>query len=536
MNSLTLLAPQWLWLLLLIPVWLLLFIYQHRESHGDLQSFSSTETFQQGAFWSQLTFVLSVFLLILAMARPAWNPSPESVQERGRDMIFVLDVSRSMLAADVKPDRLSVARTSIHRAITNMSGHRFGLVVFAGSPLIVSPLTDDLLFLSHALEKFGPESVAMGGTRFEGALTEVLDNMVGEVNGSFTDIVLITDGEDLGKPAKEALKTLNDLGARLLVVGLGDDEYGARVPDRDNTGWAMNNGREHWSRRDDDTLRSLAAGVEYGVYFPVGTDYFDLSSILEKVQAMWPDDQRQQGNIIKYTEGYPWLIALAIALHVLSLLPVRLGAAAALLALSFNSQGQVADIDALEQRAMSEYKADRFLAASEIYREVVELSDRENQLLTANYNLGTTLMLAARQQLQEQQQAIINGQAAPEVDLTPVKQFFEARDIFRRILQVNPQHIPSARNLEWLVRAMEQQWSQKNKQKGDQSSGDKQGEQGSPADGEADENGNSGDISLSELQLAPPSQTPEEILEEARAREQRRGSKWKKQTPVEQDW
>ena len=537
MNQLTLLAPQWLWLLLLVPVWLLLFVHQQRKSTGDLQKFSTAEPFSRVFSRGRFLLLASIVFMILALARPGWNPSPVSVQERGRDMIFVFDVSRSMLAADVEPDRITVARNSIRRAMNSMPGNRFGLVVFAGSPLIASPLSDDQLFISHALEKFGPESVGLGGTRFHDALTEVLKHMVTENNGPSTDIVLITDGEDLGKHPKETLQQLSTMGTRLLVIGLGDDEYGARVPNRDNTGWAMNNGREHWSRRDDATLRSLAAEVEYGVYFPVGTDYFDLASILEKVQMMWPGDERQRGSIMKYTEGYPWLVAAAVLLHILSLLPVRLGAlATGLLALSFNAQA--ADISDLEQQAMSEFRAERYFEASQIYRTIADQSDGENRVLTANYNLGTSLMMAARKQLQEQQQAVLKGEPEQKLDLTPVEQLFEARDIFRRILQVNPMHIPSARNLEWLVQAMEQQkkQSEQSKKKGDPSSSNEQGGQSSSDGSEASDSSSSGDISLRELQLAPPSESPEQILEEARAREERRGLKWKKQKPVEQDW
>ena len=547
-SSFTFLTPQWLWLLLLLPVWSLLFLFQLKQSRNDLQKFQNKKPHPTPLTGNAAGSLLAIMLLVMAMARPGWNPQVQAVEESGRDIIFLLDVSRSMLAADMAPDRITVARNSIRRTINSLPGHRFGLVVFAGTPLIVSPLTDDQLFLSHALEKFGPESVGMGGTHISGALMEVLNSMLGKNNGSSTDIILITDGEDLGEYPSEALELINDVGSRLLVIGLGDDQYGARIPGRKDKGWTMNNGREHWSRRDDKTLGALAQGAKYGIYFPVGTDYFDLTSIMEKVRRMWPEGHREQSNIVKYTEGYPWFLALAAILLISCLLRFRPGIlAAGLLALSFNAKAQLPNISMLERQALVQYQDQQYSKATDIYRQIAYGVDyktgNEELAITAHYNLATILILRVQKQLWEQKNSqktdkTLNNEILDDGELLELLD--EAQKIYRRILLTNPMHIPSARNLEWLTFMMKEQDknSRQSKQKGKPSSDSQQRGQSSSRGGEANagEEGGSFDISLDGLNLAPPSESANDILEQARAREEQRGLKWKKQQPVEQDW
>lgn len=536
MKDFTLLAPQWLWLLLLVPLWLGLFLYQQYQAKEELQKFQQQSTGQITTGTGSVVYLLALTVLIIAMARPAWNPQPKGVQDSGRDIIFLLDVSRSMLASDASPDRLTVAHNSIRQTINNLDGDRAGLVVFAGTPMIVSPLTSDRLFLNYALDKFGPQTVGLGGTQINNALMEVLNNMVDETSGPATDIIMITDGEDLGEHPREALELLNKLGSRLLVIGLGDDQFGARVPGRGKQRWTMNNGREHWSRRDDARLKALARSAHQGIYLPVGTDYPDMANILEKIRLMWPGDQRQQTRVMKYTEGYSWFLVVAGILLMVSMLRLRSTTlAAGLMILSFNARGEIPDFDALEAQAINKIEEEQFWEASDVYRRIADLAGDEKLVITANFNLGTSLVMSARQLLMQQ----VNPSAG-DVDTgpNPLELLLEAQTIFQRILQADAHHIPSAQNLELLTEILQNQQDQSGQE--GQPSGNSQQSSSAQAssrqDNNSQDNGSSADISLSEMQLAPPSQSPEDILRQARESEEKRGLKWKKQKPVEQDW
>ena len=177
MNQLTLLAPQWLWLLALIPVSCCLALYQHQKSKRDLKKFSAslllTPLYRRFG-----TILLAIALVSLSLSRPAWNPQPRGIQDQGRDIIFLLDVSRSMLAEDARPNRLEVARAAIKHVVNLPSNDRFGLVAFAGDAAIKSPITRDRVFLNTLLDSIGPGSVATGGTDIGDALMTVLRNMV----------------------------------------------------------------------------------------------------------------------------------------------------------------------------------------------------------------------------------------------------------------------------------------------------------------------------------------------------------------------
>ena len=116
MNNFTLLTPQWLWLLALIPAWCFLAVYQQQKSRNDLKQFSKHISLP-ALSRRCATLLVTIALLSISLSRPAWDPQPKGLQDQGRDIIFLLDVSRSMLAADARPNRLEVARTAIRQVV-----------------------------------------------------------------------------------------------------------------------------------------------------------------------------------------------------------------------------------------------------------------------------------------------------------------------------------------------------------------------------------------------------------------------------------
>ena len=284
MTDWALLAPDALWLLLILPVWLVLGWYHHRQERLQLTAFYARPLLSQhrGRF-AWLTLV-SLLCVLLAFARPAWDPKPIQQNEQGRDIIFLLDVSRSMLAADQLPNRLEAARQAIRDTVNASENDRFALVAFAGSTVIKSPLTHDKAFFLYLLEQLNSDSVAHGGTRIEDALFKVMDKMVPqESNSAAIDLVMLTDGEDLGSRPERAIARLNQLSIRLLIVGLGDPAIGARVPARNGQGWAQDQGREYWSKLQLTPLQEMAQQANQGIFFPVATAKFDLAEFIEQL-------------------------------------------------------------------------------------------------------------------------------------------------------------------------------------------------------------------------------------------------------------
>ncbi|WOH39515.1 VWA domain-containing protein [Thalassotalea fonticola] len=507
MNNFTFLAVHWLWLLLLIPLWLMISVYQQKQSLLDLKEYRKTKLEQQKQFVQQILMLLTITALVLALARPGWDPQPQGGKTHGRDMVFLLDVSRSMLVDDARPNRLEVARQAIQNSISNNSIDRFGLVVFAGSTSIVAPLTNDKTFFNYALEQVHNDSVAQGGTRIEDALFKVLDKLAETDQENTMDIILISDGEDLGGQPERALTKLNELGARLIVIGLGDSEFGGRVPDHQGNSWQSYHGKEVWSKMDTLRLRNLAQEAEQGMFIPVGTATFDLAKIIEKLRQVWPSSTHKKGQVLSYHQGYPYCLFIALLAQIICWLRGRNAWLTGLVLFSFNSQAldqqapnnqtsntteiSINNTQNKDETAVTELQvsvsadalsqltttaqfslAESILQdspeqAADIYRYIASQTQQSSTAILANYNLATSLIMLAEQISQShtmtddvEQQFNDDFEMFDDDDdyIDPEIYFDEAGDILRTLLLHAPNHKASQKNLEWLmVRAHAQQ-------------------------------------------------------------------------------
>ena len=262
----------------------------------------------------------ALVLAVVALARPQWNPRPYDIERRGRDLVIALDVSRSMLAADIFPNRLEMARIAIHEALPALAGQRVALVTFAGSASVRVPLTLDHGFVRYMLERADPSDMDLGSTSLQAALEKVASTVLTDAAGGHRDLVVFTDGEDHLSDIGKTAELLAQCGARVLIVGLGDPVRGARVPDaRDDNRWMRHNDVEVVSRLEESTLTELAGQGSNVTYFPARTRPFDLVPLYRQLIAGAGDDVVVGGlRQIRYTEGYPYLLALAVVLWLAS--------------------------------------------------------------------------------------------------------------------------------------------------------------------------------------------------------------------------
>ncbi|MBW1893829.1 MAG: VWA domain-containing protein, partial [Deltaproteobacteria bacterium] len=170
----------------------------------------------------------AIILIVIAAARPAWNMKSETVEQRGRDVVFLLDVSKSMLAEDLAPNRLERAKLAIKDCIEKLEGDRVALVVFAGSAAVKCPLTLDYGFFRMMLDHISIDSVSRGGTMIGDALRKVMTDVFDDRTREFRDIILITDGEDHESLPVEAAEKAGQKEIRLIAIGLGDENDGRR--------------------------------------------------------------------------------------------------------------------------------------------------------------------------------------------------------------------------------------------------------------------------------------------------------------------
>ena len=267
------------WLLLLlsiIPVVGVIWLWLYRRAQSRLSLLIAPALQNKlmparpkATFYIQFVLVLAgLTLLAFAAARPQWGRKDEKVFTRGRNLVIALDVSRSMLAADVHPNRLERAKTDIMDLIGELKGDRAALLAFRNKGSLLCPLTTDYSFLRQALDGVSPESAPRGETDLGDAIRkalEALDPALDEYNA----VLLISDGEDLKGGALEAAAEAAKRNIPIFTVGIGDSS-GTTIPSEDGKGTQQFKGTAVQTKLMDETLSAIATASN-GRYIPLGT-------------------------------------------------------------------------------------------------------------------------------------------------------------------------------------------------------------------------------------------------------------------------
>ena len=271
--------------------------------------------------------VAAIVALVVALTDPRWGTRYVEVNRRGMDVVFVVDVSRSMLAQDASPNRLDRSRLFVQDAIAKMAGDRIGLVDFAGDATLRSPLTLNYDALETSLEELSPRSSNRGGSLLGDAIREAADAFPDSEPGGKA-IVILSDGEDMDSfPVEAAEQAWNEHGARVYTVGIGDPEDGARIPvlERGQSSWLTHEGQEVWSKMDPVLLNSIAEAGG-GQFVPAGTRLVDLGTFFE--DWITEIDLKDRDDIVamQSTPRFQWFAGLAFAMLLLeSLVSERRG-------------------------------------------------------------------------------------------------------------------------------------------------------------------------------------------------------------------
>jgi len=255
--------------------------------------------------------------IVIALTEPKWNPQPQQIRRKGRDVVILLDTSKSMLAEDITPNRLERSKIAISDLLEVLKGDRIAIITFAGIATVKCPLTQDYAFVRMALADISSESTSRGGTQVGDAIRKATEEVFDKQSREFKDLILITDGEDHDSfPVQAAQKAAED-GVRIVAIGLGDDQTGSRIPISGPDGqktFLKYQGQEVWSKLDSDTLREVAYATEGGKYLSVlpGTT-LDLGRIYEDLIASAEGRELESMTMMKYDEKFQIFVALAIA-------------------------------------------------------------------------------------------------------------------------------------------------------------------------------------------------------------------------------
>ncbi len=263
-----------------------------------------------------LLVLFALAFLVAALARPLGGAAEQSFTRSGRDVVFVVDVSRSMLAEDLAPTRLERAKQIVRDGLSALRGDRVAVVAFAGTAVVKCPLTSDTNFARLVVDELSTESVARGGSLVGDALRNAITSLFPEEDdGRIRDVVLISDGEDHGSFPIEAAGALGDRRARLIAVGLGRTG-GAPVPAR-NGRQLTYNGEPVVSKQDSATLERMARSTTGGVYLPVGDGYIEFDKVYRGLSETTTAAGEDDSTTVRRAELFQWPLALAFALLVL---------------------------------------------------------------------------------------------------------------------------------------------------------------------------------------------------------------------------
>jgi Ca-activated chloride channel family protein len=270
--------------------------------------------------WVISTLALSsLAMLVLALTDVRWGKTWREVPQKGIEVVFALDVSRSMLAEDVAPNRLGRAKQQIKDMVDAMQGDRVGLVVFAGDATRKIPLTSHYDDFKRTLDEVGPHDIRHGGSSLCDAIRVAADSFLTKTT-DHKAIVLFTDGEDHeSEPVKTAERAHRDRGIRVFTVGLGDDSQGARVPvrtARHQQSYLEHDGQQVWSKLDGRVLKEIATTTD-GAYVPAGTKQVDMSRVYRDYVAQVEQQDFETARINGYVPRFQWFLGAALLLTLL---------------------------------------------------------------------------------------------------------------------------------------------------------------------------------------------------------------------------
>jgi Ca-activated chloride channel homolog len=277
-----------------------------------------------------LLLVASATLLGIALLGPQWGFIPsEAPPARGRDLLILLDVSRSMLAEDVAPNRLGRARADVRDLVASLEeagGYRVGLIAFADRAALLCPLTTDYRCLEEELARASLETLRLrgdvgpeGGTQIAAALLRA-GQAIDKQNAPYTDVLLISDGGDMAHETLAAADDLHKAGIVVHALGLGDRNQGALIP------VAGADGRRTYLRYQGELVRvrleepilQAVAQKTGGRYLAAGTGYLPLDRAFREIVI--DKESRELAARVTPPVGihrYQAFLALALALLLL---------------------------------------------------------------------------------------------------------------------------------------------------------------------------------------------------------------------------
>lgn len=259
--------------------------------------------------------IVGFFFLLLALLQPQWGEKDQKIEQAGRDILIAVDISRSMLCQDVKPNRLELAKQKIKKMLFNLSCERVGLILFSGDTVVQCPLTKDYATFFMFLDDLDVETISSGTTTIDGAIVQAI-NIYKKMPEHKTKLLCIfTDGEDFSTNLAQVKKQAEQEHLSIFTFGLGT-KNGAPIPVLDAQGRQIGfekdaAGNIVMSKLNDGILKNISEQTGGQYITVVSNSDTDISSFIERVKT-FEKDALEDEQISKYQEQYPYFIAISL--------------------------------------------------------------------------------------------------------------------------------------------------------------------------------------------------------------------------------
>lgn len=479
---------NYLWALLAIPIMMLLYRADIQRKKNTLRKIGDPilvnqliKNFSATKFFVKYVLLMVAFAVgVIALANPRKPLGSEKVNRSGIDVLIALDVSKSMLADDIKPNRLERAKQVLVKLIDQMPNDRVGIVVFAGRAYLQMPLTSDHAAAKMYLNSATPEVVPTQGTVIGDAL-KMCYAAFNTQEKKYKAVVLISDGEDHDESAVKLAAALAEEGVMLNTIGIGSPE-GATIFDKaTNQTKTDEAGNVVLSKLNEETLKSIAKSGN-GLY-QLFTNTDEVVNNLDKQLKTMGQRAITQNSMVNYKSYAPWLLALMLLLVLLEFFISEIkfidkknkGAmikkqAVIISALLFVQTFLMAQsTDEFLKKGNDAFHQKQYSEAAQAYKKAV-VKDSLNE--KAQYNLGNALYKQgdSKAALQAYDAAIKNGASKADqasswynkgVALQNKKQLPECIDAYKHALRLNPEDEEARFNLQKALQQQQQEQQKK---------------------------------------------------------------------------
>lgn len=569
--------PEYFFYLWLVPAVLILFMASQKLWQKRLQRLIQEKALLQKlmegyrsaeGLTRTLLITLAVLFMVLALARPQWGDEKKSLQRKGVDLIFMVDTSLSMLAEDIKPNRLGKAKFEIESFVQNLHGDRVGMVTFAGSGFLQTPLTLDhaafLLFLDAVQVGFIPDP----GTALSRSIHDAIQSFP-QKELKYKVIILFTDGEDQEGGIDQAIEEAKRANVRIYTIGLGSPE-GEPIPLKNEKGERAGfkkdrSGQMVISRLNQPLLERIAKETG-GIYMRGTPGEKETEFILKHIRG-WGEQQFAEKMIVEKEDQYQgFLVIVFILLAVEMLLRRRDRRGTPLLTclISFILfSGFLETSQDTVKKGNIDFENKRFQSALESYRKVQVKNPDAPEVL---YNLGTTLYKVNSYQesakdlessASKTQDPKLKTQALYNYGNTQYRlgNFEKAIDAYKKVLELDPADKDAKYNLEFLQKQkskfekkdqerkkenQKKQPQQQNPQQNKQDQQQGQGQQNKEKQGQGQQNKQDQSQGQDQQQEnqdkdEQPAQQPKDQDQQGQEKEPSQGQEQQDQQPKEQE-